>query len=163
MRVLQKIDVRKLATLAIIVSVVEAVLVFSSILPSVLSYSAGNLVFAVIRLALVAYAGMIVAREGLRRAAINGGFVSLATVLAICVISLVGKFLYLKPLLGISVFSYFGLAAVVALLIVENVLLGAFVAACAAWASITFCPSSIPASHRAVERGKKAVVKRSRR
>jgi hypothetical protein len=121
-----------LAALAGALALIESVLILTGLLPPVLSYSPGNLVFAIARLAVVAYAGISFAGAGVKKAALNGALVALVANAVICLATLAGMFVFRVPVMGLPAMNTIPLLIVLALTLVANVLLGTVIAAGAA-------------------------------
>ena len=113
-------------------SVAEALLILGGVLPHVLTYSKGNLAFSIMRLALSALAGIYFASQGVKRCLLKGATMGgvASGILVIC--SLIGKTLFNRPILGINIPGNFYLPTLL-LIIIENVLLWAFIAAFSSW------------------------------
>jgi hypothetical protein len=123
-------DLTALAAFAGVLSLAETGLVISGILPPVLSYSPGNILFSLARIAVIAYAGWTAG--GLKKAALNGALVSFVANLVICLATVAGKFYFMVPVLGISTPNSASLLLVLAIILAANVLLGAVIATGAA-------------------------------
>ena len=121
--------VLRFAAVMAFISVLEVALVFSGLLPPVLSYSAGNLVFSLARFAVIAFVAYSRTKKGLFDAAKTGATLSFASVLVICLAALASRLWVKIPLLGISVQSETALFQVLAFILIENVVIGAAVAA----------------------------------
>lgn len=124
-----------LTILIVFLSIAEVSLIFFGALSPVLSYSQGNLLFALARFAIILYAGIVFAEQGLKKAALNGAMLGFAFSSIICLAALAGKTLFNSPILGISVQNQGSLVVMLILVTLENTLFGAIVAAGAAWAS----------------------------
>jgi len=118
----------------IAISVVEAALAGFGVIPPVLSYSHVNIFFAFLRLAIVVYAGSEYAASGVARAALRGGALFFASSLTLCVFVFASPSFATHPILGVFVFEG-ELPALLAIVIAENTLLGAAIAAVVAWLS----------------------------
>lgn len=114
-------------------SLVEAWLILSGVLPPLFSYSPGNILFGVARLAIIGYVGVISAKISLKKAAINGGLVGLGMTIVFCLASVIGRFYMNKAVFGMTATGNWGLLAVFGLVIIENILLGAIIAVAAGW------------------------------
>ncbi len=121
-----------LVMLIAFLSLFESILIFIDVLPPITSYSIGNLLFSFARLGLIIYSGVIFYDKGLKKSAFNGGILGFVTASIISFASFIGRFYFEKPVLGISVSSasYYSVMIIV---VMENILLGAIVAACAGW------------------------------
>ncbi len=124
-------DLASLAAFAGVLSLLEAALIISGALPPALSYSPGNVLFALARIAVIAYAGWT-AGAGLKKAALNGAIVSFAANIVICLATLAGTFWLRVPVLGVSAPDSAALLVVLVVALLANVLLGAVIAAAAA-------------------------------
>ncbi len=118
----------QLSALIALVSLVEMGLIIAGILPTIASYSPGNLLFLFARLALFIYAGILFAKEGVKKAARNGAILALVSALIVCAASLKGKFLLGKSVLGIPAPNTESLILVLIIVLLGNTLMGALVA-----------------------------------
>jgi hypothetical protein len=116
------------------VSTAESLLAGFGIIPPILSYSPSNLFFAFLRIALVVYAGWAYAAEGAARAALRGGALFLASSLTLCLLVFAAKGIATHPILGVLVIEG-ELPGLFAVIVAENALVGAAIAAVAAWLS----------------------------
>ncbi|NYZ74049.1 hypothetical protein H0O00_02815 [Candidatus Micrarchaeota archaeon] len=129
------------ATLAILaaaivsLTIAEVALIGVGILPPVLSYSLGNLFFSLLRLALAVYGGLLVAKKGLGAAAFNGALLLFAGSLTLCIATLAGSTYLGRPILGLAAPDTFSMILLLSITVVENTLLGAVLAAIAAFVS----------------------------
>jgi len=118
----------------IAISIAECSLAAFGIIPPILSYSPANMLFAFLRLAIIVYAGVEYAASGPARAALAGGALFFASSLALCTFVVAAKGFAAHPILG--VFAPDGaLPALFAVIILENALVGAALAAAVAWLS----------------------------
>ena len=121
-----------LVAAVVLLPLIEAVLVILGALPPVMSYSPGNILFSFAKLAVIAYAGMIFAQEGLKKSALNGAILGFAGIAALCVFSLLSSVLFGKTVLGLPpVPNAASLAILLALTLIANAVLGAIMAAIA--------------------------------
>ena len=121
-----------LAAAVALLSAIEVVLVVLGVLPFVLSYSPGNILFSLAKLALIAYAGVVFAQEGLKKSALNGAILGFAGAAAICIFSLLSSALFGKAGLGLPPVPNSALLAILlAFTLITNALLGTIVAAIA--------------------------------
>ena len=118
----------------IAISIIESALAGFGIITPVLSYSPANLFFAFLRLAILAYAGWAYAPAGVAHAALIGGALFLASSLTLCVSVFAAPGLATHPILGVLVQDG-TLPALLAIIVVQNTLVGAAIAAMAAWLS----------------------------
>ena len=118
----------------IAISMLESALAGFGIITPVLSYSPANLFFAFLRLAIVVYAGSEHAASGVARAALRGGALFLASSLTLCASVFAAPSVATHPILGVLVQDG-TLPALLALIVVENTLVGAAIAAVVAWLS----------------------------
>jgi hypothetical protein len=118
----------KLAAAVATISLLETFLVIVGILPPVLSYSPGNLFFMLLTFALIVYAGTVFAKEGSRKAALNGAILSFTSAMIICLASLVGSVWSNRVVLGVPAPNTESLIIIFALIVLENVALGTIVA-----------------------------------
>jgi hypothetical protein len=124
--------IKPLVLLVAALALLESALILAGAIKPVLSYSPENLFFAFARIGLVAYAGVVSAREGLRRAALNGAIASFAGVAVICLAALAGRFWLKAAVLGVAVPDTASMVVLLAFIIIENTAIGAVVAAAAA-------------------------------
>ncbi len=110
----------------------ESILIFIDVLPPTTSYSVGNLLFSIARLGIIIYSGVIFYNEGLKKSSFYGGILGFVTASIVSLASFISRFYFGKPILGISVpsASYY---LVMTIIVIENILLGAIVAAGASW------------------------------
>lgn len=116
----------------IAISVIEVALAGFGVIPPIFSYSPANLFFAFLRIAIVVYAGY--AASGVARAALRGGALFFASSLAVCISVFAAQGIATHPILGVFVFDGM-LPALFAVIIVQNTLMGAAIAAVVAWLS----------------------------
>lgn len=121
-------ELTRLAVLVAVLSVFEVVLINLGALPPVLSYSPGNLLFAFARLALVAYAGFVLAWKGMKKTALNGAALSMVATLIICGFSLATMMHIGKPVLGLPVTNIESLLLLFVMIIFENAIISAAIA-----------------------------------
>lgn len=119
-----------------LLSAIEAVLVVLGVLPPVLSYSPGNILFSLAKLAIIAYAGIVSAPGGLKKSALNGAILGFAGAAALCIFSLLGSALFGKTVLGLPVPNIVSLAILLAFTLITNAVLGTIVAAIARFIAI---------------------------
>lgn len=129
MKTSKRVGVKVLAGASAAASLVEVALILAGILPPVLSYSAGNLLFAFVRLALAVYAG--IASDSLKKSALNGGIVAFSGVLVLCLAAFASSLSLKVTVLGVS--SGIPLPLLLAVIVVENAVIGAVLAVVAAW------------------------------
>ena len=118
----------QLAGAIIILVIAESSLIIAGVLPPMASYSAGNLIFTFLRLAIFAYAGALALDGGLAKAARNGAILGFASSFLISLSTLAAKALLGISVLGISVPNPGYLYLVLAITVVGNSLLGALIA-----------------------------------
>ena len=118
----------------IAVSITEASLAGFGVIPPILSYSPANLFFAFMRLAIVVYAGSEYAAPGLARSALRGGALFLASSLTLCAIVYAAPHFATRPVLGVFVMEG-DLPMLLGVIVLENTLVGAAIAAAVAWLS----------------------------
>jgi hypothetical protein len=133
-----KNDLRLPLAIVVLISAIEVALIVLGILPPILSYSLGNLLFSFAHLVVVAYAGMIVAGEGLRKSAQAGGAVAFTASFAICILAFFCSSFFHVPILGVHVAGTVPELLVFAMIIVENTVLGALVSVVMSWVSLKF-------------------------
>jgi hypothetical protein len=118
--------------LTVLLSLIESGLVLAGLLPPVLSYSPGNLLFSLASLAVIFCLGWTLAKLKWKQIALKSGLAMLAGVIVICLAALLGNYIN-KPVLGIQVQSFSMLLLVLAFIIIENVLLAVILALVAAF------------------------------
>ena len=116
----------------IAISVIEVAFAGFGVIQPIFSYSPANLFFAFLRIAIVVYAGY--AASGVARAALRGGALFFASSLAICISVFAAQGIATHPILGVFVFDGM-LPVLFAVIIVQNTLTGAAIAAVVAWLS----------------------------
>lgn len=126
------ISIRGLVVAAALISALESVLIWADVLQPVLSYSLGNVILALSRAALAAYAGFLSVSGGMKQSAIAGAKVMLSGSLVLCAAALFGRFAALQPVLGINA-GMLQLAIVLAIVIIGNTALGAILGALAGY------------------------------
>ena len=132
-----KMNLFHLAAFVALLSAIEAILVILGVLPPVLTYSPGNILFSLLKLAIIAYAGIVSAPEGLKKSALNGALLGFAGAAAICVFSLLGSALFGKTVLGLPPVSNIApLAILLVFTLITNAVLGTIVAAIAGFIAI---------------------------
>ncbi|MFH0884860.1 MAG: hypothetical protein V1861_04070 [Candidatus Micrarchaeota archaeon] len=117
-------------------SALEAVLVALGVLPPVLSYSPGNILFSLAKLVTIACAGVIFAQEGLKKSALNGAILGGTGAASLCIFSLLGSILFGKIVLGLPPVNIASLVILLAFTIITNAVLGTIVAAIAGFIAI---------------------------
>ena len=125
-----------LAAAVALLSAIEAVLVVLGVLPPVLSYSSGNILFSLAKLVIIAYAGVVSAPEGLKKSALNGAILGFGGAAALCIFSLLGSALFGKTVLGLPPANIASLAILLAFTLITNAVLGTIVAAIAGFIAI---------------------------
>ncbi len=125
-----------------VLTLIEATLIIAGALPPISSYSPGNLLFALAKIAVVIYAGVVFAKQGqgLKKAALNGAILGLTTALTAVLVSLASKPFFNKPILGLSSPNAETLIVLFAVIIMENAVISGIVAALAAWAALRRSP-----------------------
>ena len=127
------VSFRLMLAAIVAISAVEAALAAFGMVPPVLSYSPANFLFAIARLAIVVYAGMEHA-AGAAHAALRGGALFLASSLTLCVSVFAAQGIATHPILGVFALDN-TLPALFAIIVLENALVGAAIAAAVAWLS----------------------------
>jgi len=122
--------------IVVLLSSIEVILIVLGILPPILSYSPGNLLFSFAHLVVVAYAGTIVAKEGLKKSAMNGAVIAFAASFSICLLAFFCSSFFGVPVLGVRIAGIVPELLVFAIIIIENTLLGALAAAVVGWVSL---------------------------
>jgi len=124
-----------LVAVVVILSLLEALLIIIGILPPVLKYSPGNVVFSLAQFAVIVYAGVVFAPQGLKKAASNGAILAFAMAATLCVVGLISSALFRRSVLGLSSPNIETSLFLFIIIIIENAILGAVVAAIAAFAA----------------------------
>lgn len=120
-----------------LLSAIEAILVVLGILPPVLSYSPGNILFSLAKLAIIACAGVIFAQENLKKSALNGAILGSAGAAFLCIFSMLGSLLFGKTVLGLPPMpDSTSLAILLTFTLITNAVLGTIVAAIAGFIAI---------------------------
>lgn len=123
----------KILFVAFSLSALESLLILTGAITPLATYSPTNLVFLLLRLGLVVYAGWALARD-YKQAVFYGAGVSLASSITMAAFVFLGRMLN-KPVLGLSVgggeFALVNLALVLLLNIILSSALGGVVAALA--------------------------------
>jgi len=114
-------------------SLIESVLILLEILPPLSSYSSGNLLFSFAKVSAIIWAGIIFYGGGLKKSALYGGILGFTTASVVSLASFISKIYFRKPILGISVPSGVSYFLTIAIIILENILLGVIIAVCASW------------------------------
>lgn len=114
------------------ISLLEVILILIGAVSPVTSYSPGNIALLLARLAVFVYAGVIFAKAGAKKAALNGAVLGAADALVICAGSVAGKTLG-KPVLGIIVPNTETMILLFLVILVENAALGAVLAGCSSF------------------------------
>ncbi|MGC8851462.1 MAG: hypothetical protein ACP5O3_04575 [Candidatus Micrarchaeia archaeon] len=126
-------DFLPFVAVVVLLSLVEVGLIIFGVLPPVLSYSLGNLLFTFAVLAVIVYAGIIFASLGLKKVALKGAALGFASTGVLCAAALLSSVFFKKPVLGLPAPNAESLALMLALVVIENAVLGAAVAALAAF------------------------------
>jgi hypothetical protein len=119
--------------LIILLSLLEPLLIFFGVLPKILSYSPGNLLFSFARLLVIAYVAYSRADETLETSALNGTVLGFTFSSLLCASGLVASYYYWKPILGISVTSSVSFISVLVFFIAENTVAGALLSVVVTW------------------------------
>ncbi len=120
-----------LAALAAAIAAVESVLILFAILPPISSYSPLTIAFMLSRLLVIAYAGWLCAKDGLKAAAYGGAIVSASSTAVFIFAAAIGRSIGV-PVLGIPAPDLGSLILILAISAAINILLGAFLATIAA-------------------------------
>jgi len=115
----------------------QCMLVLAGVVPPLLAEFPIAAFFSIVRIGIVVYQGWTLAGYGLKTAAMKGGLTMLSAVIVICLFVFIGRYLH-QPVLGVPVASSLDLLIILICLIVANTLLGAVLAAAAAWSSAGF-------------------------
>jgi len=122
-----------LVAVAAALSLAEAALIYYGTLPPLLSYSPGNLVFVLLRFAVILYAVLSLAKNSIAKSASIGALLGFTSIF---VFLLAARTIFSgPPMLGIAVPNIESLYLMFALVLVGNTALGAIFAAAAAWAA----------------------------
>ncbi|MFA5106176.1 MAG: hypothetical protein WC506_04415 [Candidatus Micrarchaeia archaeon] len=123
-----RLKIRDYAVAVVLLSFVESALIAAGIIPPVFSYSWWNLLFSFLRLALIAHAGFTHSENGPLHCARCGAVLGLSYSLALCLASAASLALFQVPVLGMPYTNLQTYAFTLAILVVQNVALGAAVA-----------------------------------
>ncbi len=115
------------AAALVFLSLLEVALIIAGYVPPVFSYSFANIAFSFSRLAVIAYCGYVNSRHGPLHCAKCGAYISLVYSLVFCAASALALLLHI-PVLGMPYTGVETYAFVLAMLVVQNVALGAVVA-----------------------------------
>jgi hypothetical protein len=114
-------------------SLIESALIFFEILLPLSSYSLGDLLFTFVKLAVIIWVGIIFYGEGLKKSALYGGILGFTSAAVFSLVSFISKTYFRKPILGIAIPSGASYFLTIAIIILENILLGVIIAVCASW------------------------------
>lgn len=129
----RKLTITHFVLFVTVLSLTESALIFFDILPPLSSYSLGDLLFTLVKLAVIVWVGIIFCGEGLKKSALYGGILGFTSSSIFSLAAFISSTYFKKPILGISVpfgASYF---LTIAIIILENILLGVIIAVCASW------------------------------
>ncbi|MDD5318162.1 MAG: hypothetical protein PHF51_05555 [Candidatus ainarchaeum sp.] len=117
-----------------LVSLVESALILGALLKPVLSYSPANLLFSLLRLAISAHAG---ASSGPKFSSsfAAGALASFSGALALCLAALASSVFGWGPVLGVNTPDQASFVILLALILVENSVLGGAVGATGGYAA----------------------------
>ncbi len=123
-----RLEIRVYVAALVFLSLAEGALILAGIIPPVFSYSFWNLLFAFIRLALIAHAGFSYSENGPLHCARCGAVMGAAYSLALCAASAFGLAFFREPVLGVPYLNLESYAFTLLVLVVQNAALGAAVA-----------------------------------
>ncbi|MFA5129215.1 MAG: hypothetical protein WC445_04680 [Patescibacteria group bacterium] len=129
----RKLTIVHFVLLVAVLSLIESALIFFEILPPLSSYSLGGIFFTLVKLAVIIWMGVAFYEKGLGKSALYGGILGLTSSSIFSLAAFISSTYFKKSILGISVpfgVSYF---LTIAIIILENIMLGAIVAVCASW------------------------------
>ena len=132
-------DKMHLAALVAAIAAVESVLILFAILPPISAYSPVTIAFMLSRLLVIAYAGWLCARDGLKSAAYGGAIVSASSTAVFIFAAAIGRSIGV-PVLGIPAPDLGSLILTLAISAAINILLGAFFAVIAASVRLKLAP-----------------------
>lgn len=119
-----------------ILSIIQPILIMVKLLPTLNEYfSFGSSLFNLLRLAILIYAGITFSKLCLKKSALNGAIIGFASSAIIVIFSYLSKQCCNIPILGIKV-TPAGYWQVILFIIIENVVLGAFIAFISSWIAI---------------------------
>ncbi|MCX8205817.1 MAG: hypothetical protein N3H30_01150 [Candidatus Micrarchaeota archaeon] len=122
-----KIGITHLIGVAAALSLIEGALILAGVITPLLNYSLGNIMFSLLVLCTVIYAGAISAREGLLESLKNGALVGGAAALVMALLALASHYTVRVPVLGISAPDSIAFYVLLLIIIAENSLLCAVV------------------------------------
>jgi cation transport ATPase len=127
----RKLSIAHFVLLVAALSLIESALIFFEILPPLSSYSLGDILFTLVKLAVIIWMGIVFYEKGLGKSALYGGILGFTSSSIFSLAAFISSTYFLKPILGISVPSGVSYFLTTAIIIVENILLGMVLAVCA--------------------------------
>jgi len=129
----RKLAIAHFILLVAVLSLIESALIFFEILPPLSSYSLGGIFFTLVKLAVIIWMGIVFYEKGLGKSALYGGILGFTSSGIFALVSFISSTYFKKPILGISVPSGVSYLLTIAIIILENILLGVVLAVCASW------------------------------
>ena len=129
----RKLTIVHFILLVAALSLTESALIFFQILPPLSSYSLGGIFFTLVKLAVIIWMGITFYEKGLGKAALYGGILGFTSSSIFSLVSFISSTYFRKPILGISIPSGASYFLTIAIIILENILLGVIIAVCASW------------------------------
>jgi hypothetical protein len=129
----RKITIVHFILLVAVLSLIESALIFFEILPPLSSYSLGNILFTLVKLAVIIWMGIVFYEKGLGKSALYGGILGFTSSSIFALVAFISRIYFKKPILGIAIPSGVSYFLTIAIIILENILLGAIIAVCASW------------------------------
>ncbi len=113
--------------LIISLSVLEPILIILGVLPPILSYSLGNLLFAFLEIVIIIRLAYSRSDEGIKESAINGAVLGFTMASILVASGLIGSEYFEKPVLGISAQTQLSRSQIMVFIILESTILFAFI------------------------------------
>jgi hypothetical protein len=127
----RKLTILHFTLFVAILSLAECLLIFFEILPPLSSYSLGDVLFSLAKIAAIIWMGIVFYEKGLGKSAFYGGILGFTSSAVFVVVAYISKIYFEKPILGIVIPSGISFFIMISIIIVENILLGVIVAVCA--------------------------------
>jgi len=114
------------------IAALQSILILSGFLPSLLSYSAGNILFGLVVVALLVYMGWSFDRLSLKKIAVKGTIAAVISSVIISIATLIGHEI-MRPILGISLSSTYYLPIYLLAIALLSIMVYIFFTAVGAW------------------------------
>lgn len=129
----RKLTIVHFVLLVVGLSLIESALISFEILSPLSSYSLGDMLFTLVKLAVIIWMGIAFYEKGLGRSALYGGILGFTSSVVFALVSFISSTYFRKPILGISIPSGTSFFLMISIIIIENILLGVILAVCASW------------------------------